>query len=96
MVKNQRVKQREQRTLEIVGSRKRTGSVQKETIAVSGTISISVQKTDTAESFSEIFYAAECEKCIENQTSWRQKPKWENGSIAVQRLPQRNLHHSIL
>ena len=23
-------------------------------------------------------------------------PKWENGSIAVQGLPQRKLHHSIL
>ena len=28
--------------------------------------------------------------------SQRQKPKWENGSTAVQGLPQRNLHHSIL
>ena len=32
----------------------------------------------TAESFSEIFDAVECEICIENQKSWRQKPKWEN------------------
>ena len=30
----------------------------------------------------------ECEK-------WK-SPKWENGSTAVQGLPQRNLHHSIL
>ena len=45
--------------LEIVGSGKPTGSVLKETIAVSVTISISVQKTDTAESFSEFFHAAE-------------------------------------
>ena len=35
-------------------------------------------------------------KCIEDQKSQRQKPKWENGSTAVQGLPQRNLHHSIL
>ena len=28
--------------------------------------------------------------------SQRQKPKWENGSTAVQGLPQRNLHQSIL
>ena len=36
-------------------------------------------KIDTAESFSEIFNAAECEKFIENQMSWRQKAqvgKW--------------------
>ena len=30
------------------------------------------------------------------RSSQRQKPKWKNGSIAVQGLPQRNLHHSIL
>ena len=36
-----------------------------------------------------------CEKCIENQDSQRQKPKWENGSTAVKGLPQRNLHNSI-
>ena len=50
----------------------------------------------TQPNFSKIFYAAECEKCIENQESWRQKSKWENGSTAVQGLPQRNLHNSIL
>ena len=43
VVKNQETKQREQRTLGIVGSGKPTGSVQKETLAVSVTISISVQ-----------------------------------------------------
>ena len=43
VVKNQRVKQREQRSLDIVGNGKLTGSVQKETIAVSDTICISVQ-----------------------------------------------------
>ena len=36
------------------------------------------------------------EKCVENPKSQRQKPEWENGSAAVQGLPQRNLHHSIL
>ena len=45
---------------------------------------------------SELFYAAECEKCIENQKSLRQKPKWTNVSMAMQRLSQRNLHRSIL
>ena len=53
-------------------------------------------KIDTAESCSEMFYAAECEKCIENQKSERQKPKCENGAIAVQGLPQRNLLQFIL
>ena len=44
VVKNQETKQRAQRTLGEVGSGKPTGSVLKETIAVSDTISISVQK----------------------------------------------------
>ena len=43
-----------------------------------------------------MFYAAECQKCIGNQESQRQKPKWWNGSTALQGLPQRNLHNSIL
>ena len=50
----------------------------------------------TAEFFSEIFYAAECEKCIENQNSQRQESEWKNVSIAVQSLPRRNLHHSTV
>ena len=53
-------------------------------------------KNNTVKSVSRIFYAAECEKCIENQESWRQKSKWENVSAAVQGKPQRNLHNSIL
>ena len=52
-------------------------------------------KIDSAKSLSEIFYAAEWEKCIENQKSWRQKPKWKNVSTAVQGFPQRSLHHSF-
>ena len=80
---------------EIVGNGNPTGSVLKETIAVSDTMRISVQKNDTAESFSEIFYAAEWEKCIENPKSQRQKSQWKNVSIAVQGLPQKNLHQSI-
>ena len=35
------------------------------------------------------------QKCIENQESLRQKPKWKNGSTAVQGLLQRNLHNSF-
>ena len=44
--------------LEIVGNGNPTGSVPEETIAVSATISISVEN-DTAESVSEFFHAAE-------------------------------------
>ena len=44
VVKNQGTKLREQGTLEIVGNGRPTGSVPKETIAVSATISISVKK----------------------------------------------------
>ena len=43
-----------------------------------------------------IFNAAECEKCIENQKSQRQESQWKNVSMALQGLPQRNLHHFIL
>ena len=32
----------------------------------------------------------------EGKTAWTQKPQWENGSTAVQGLPQTNLHNSIL
>ena len=53
---------------DIVGNGKLTGSVPKETIAVSDTIRISVQNRHSR-TFSEIFYAAEREKCIENQKS---------------------------
>ena len=69
VVKNQRAKQREQRSLGDCWQWKANGQCsKKETIAVSGTISISVQNRHS-QSFSEIFYAAECEKCIENQKS---------------------------
>ena len=44
--------------LEIVGNGKPTGSVRKETSAVSVTILLGV-KNDTAESVSEFFHAAE-------------------------------------
>ena len=63
-------KQREQRSLgdcwqwEAIG-----GVLPKETIVLSVTMSINVQNIDKAESFSEIFYAAECEKCNVNQKS---------------------------
>ena len=58
VVKNQGTKQREQRTLGDCWQWKANGRVLKETIAVSVTISISVQKQHS-QSFSELFHAAE-------------------------------------
>ena len=97
VVKNQETKQREQRSLGDCWQGKLTDSVLKgDNCSFRHDINKRA-KNNTAESFSDLFYvAAECEKCIENQKSWRQKHKWENGSTAVQGLPQRNLHHSIL
>ena len=48
------------------------------------------------EFFSELFYAAECEKCIGNPKSQRQESQWWNVSMALQGLAQRNLHQCIL
>ena len=42
------------------------------------------------------FMQQSVKECIGNQESYRQNPKWENGSTTVQGLPQRNLYHSIL
>ena len=59
VVKNRGTKNSVNRELlETVGSGKPTGSVRKETIAVSVTMSISVQKQHS-QSFSELFHAAE-------------------------------------
>ena len=96
VVKNQGTKQRKQRSLGYCWQWKANGQCSKGDNCSCRHDMDKHAKIDTAESFSEIFYAAECEKCIENQKSQRQKPKWENGSIAVQGLPQRNLHNSIL
>ena len=54
--------------LEIVGNGKPTGSVLKETIAVSVTISINVQNRH--------LYAAEREKSVENPKSQRKESQW--------------------
>ena len=68
VVKNQGTKIVYKEFLETVGNGSPTGSDLEETLAVFVTISISVQN-NTAESFSEIFYAAECEKRIGNPKS---------------------------
>ena len=96
VVKNQGTKQREQRSLGNCWQWKDNGQCSKGDNCSFRQGYEKACKIDTAESFSEIFYAAECEKCIENQQSLGQKPKWENVSTAVQGLPQRNLHQFIL
>ena len=53
-------------------------------------------KSDTAESVSEFFHAAEWAKIIENPKSQRKKSQWWNVSMALQGLPQRNLHQFIM
>ena len=56
-----------------------------------------MQKNDTAESFNELFYAAEREKGVENAKSQRKESQWKNVSIALQGLPQKELApvHSV-
>ena len=94
MVKNQETKQREQRSLGDCWQCKANGQCSK-----GDNCSFRHDKDKRAKSTQpnpspSSFYAAECEKCIENQESQRQ---WENGSTAVQGLPQRNLQqlHSV-
>ena len=63
--------------LEIVGNGNPTGSVQKETIAVSLTISINVQKWHRRIRLQILsFHAAEWEKCVENPKSQRKESQW--------------------
>ena len=81
--------------LEIVGNGSPTGSVLKETIAVSVTISISVEKVHHQIRLRILSCSIVSEKHREPQVP-EEEAQVENGSIAVQGLPQRNLHHSIL
>ena len=96
VVKKQGTKQREQRTLGDCWQWKPNGQCSRGDNCSFRHDIKKRAKIDTAESFSEILYVAECEKCIENQKSQREKSKWKNVSIALQGLPQRNFHHSIL
>ena len=96
VVKNQGTKQREQRTLGDCWQWKANGQCSKgDNCSFRHDINKRA-KFDTAESFSELFHAAEWEKCVENQKSQRQESQWKNVSIALQGLPQRNLHQFIL
>ena len=72
--------------LEIVGIGIPTDSVLKETIAVSATISLSVENY-TSESVSEFFHAAEWAKIIEDPKSQEKKSQRWTVSMALQRLP---------
>ena len=69
VVKNQRAKQREQRSLGDCWQWKANGQCSKGDNSSFRHDMEYACKIDAAESFSEIFYAAECEKCIENQKS---------------------------
>ena len=82
--------------LEIVGNGKLTGSVLMETLCSFRHDINKRAQNDTAESFSELFYAAECEKCIENPKSQRKKSQWKNVAMALQGLLQINLRQFIL
>ena len=51
----------------------------------------------TVESVSELFHAAESEKCVENPKSQRQESQWKNVSMAMQGLTSKELApiHSV-
>ena len=96
VVKNQGTKQRGQRILGDCWQWKANGQCSKGDNCSFRHDNQEGCKNDTAESFSELFYAAEWGKCIENQKSQRQESQWKNVSIALQRLHQRNLHQFVL
>ena len=73
--------------LEIVGNGKPTGSVLKETIAVSVTMSISVQKMTQPNPSPNSFMQQDEKKCVEKPKSQRKKSQWKNVSMAMQGLP---------
>ena len=95
VVENQGTKQCEQRTLGDCWQWKANG-VPKETIPVSVTISISVQKGHSRILLRALLRGRMREMRREPEVLEAEKPKWENGSIALQGLPQRNLHQFIL
>ena len=80
---------------EIVGSGKRTGSVLKETSAVSVTIWISVQKRHSR-ILLRVLSCGRMREMLRKPEVQRQKSQWKNGSIALQGSPQRNVHQFIL
>ena len=81
--------------LEIVGKRKLTGSVWKETIAVSVTIWISVQNRHSR-ILLRVLSCGRMREMLRKPEIQRQESQWKNGSIALQGSPQRNVHQFIL
>ena len=86
VVKNRRVKQREQRSLGNCWQWKANGSVQEETIAVSVTISI-IRAKMTQPNSSPNSFIRQNERNASITRSPRKESQWENVSIAMQGLP---------
>ena len=95
VVKNQGTKQREQRSLEDCWQWKSNGHCSKGDNC-SFRHGMNDRAKPTQPNPSPRSSTLQKEKCIENQKSERQEPKWKNVSIALQGLQQRNLHQSIL
>ena len=95
VVENQRVKQREQRTLGYCWQWKAKGQCSKGDNC-SFRHDLKKRAKSTPPNPSPRSSTQQSEKCIENQKTRRWKPKWESVSIAVQGLLQRNLHHTFL
>ena len=81
--------------LEIVGNGSPTDSILKETIALSATISISVEKWHSRIRLRSLACSRMREKHREPEVAEEEVPE-EGISMALQRLPQKNLHlHSV-
>ena len=95
MVKNQGTKQREQRSLGDCWQWKADGQCSKgDNCSFRHDMNKRAKSTQSNPS-----PRSSTQQSVRNALrtrSQRQKPKWENDSTAVQGLPQRNLHHSIL
>ena len=81
---------------DIIGNGKPTGSVRKETIAVSVTMSINVQNRHSRILLRVLSRGRMREMHREPRVPEAGVPSGENGSTAVQGLPQKNLHNFIL
>ena len=96
VVKNQRVKQREQRNLGDCWQWKTNGQCSKgDNCSFRHDMDKRAKLTQPNPSPS-FFHAAEWEKHVENPKSQRQEFQWLNVSMALQGLPQRDLHQFIL
>ena len=91
VVKNQRVKQREQRSLGDCWQWQANGQCSK-----GDSCSFRHDMNKRAKSTLRDLLRSRVKNASRTRKSWRQKPKWEIGSTAMQGLLQRNLHQSIL